>query len=112
MELEKSCKKNTDKMHKIIYTAEARENLAEIADYIGEYNLAHAIKFTQDIQHSIDSLLSAFPNSGEVYDKEKAVRKKTYKGYTAFYRVADGSVYILNVISLRKPLEARGIDFS
>ena len=72
MESEKIYKKNTGKMHKVIYTAEARENLAEIADYIGEYNLAAAIKFTQDIQHSIDSLLSAFPNSGEIYDKTRS----------------------------------------
>ena len=38
-------------------------------------------------------VLSVFPNSGTLHDKDRGIRKQSYEGYTAFYHVLSKDVF-------------------
>jgi len=98
-------------MYEVRYTENAKLDLDEIADYIAQDNLEHAILFITELENSFNNVLSVFPNGGYLYNKPKGIRMTSHKGYTAFYHIKSEIVEVLHVINLEKPLEARDINF-
>ena len=94
---------------KIMPSAEA--NLEDIIYYIALDSQKNAHSFVKSLVFSISETLSVFPESGIQY--KGMIRKITYKGYTAFYRVKkyEKLVEILHIVNLSKPLARRGIEF-
>ncbi len=90
----------------------AEQNLEDIIYFIALDSPARANTFAKELVASISNTLATFPESGVEY--RGSIRKISYKGYTAFYRVNKPKklVEILHFVNLAKPLESRrGIDF-
>jgi plasmid stabilization system protein ParE len=89
----------------------AESNLEDIIYYIALDSPIRASKFVNELVDSISKTLAIFPEGGTQYIG--TIRKISYKGYTAFYRVKkyEKLVEILHIVNLTKPLSYRGIDF-
>lgn len=89
----------------------AQDNLEEIIYYIALDSPSRAASFAKDLVASISNTLSTFPEGGTKHKGN--IRKISYKGYTAFYRVKanEKRVEILHFVNLGKPLSNRGINF-
>ncbi len=94
---------------KIMPSAEA--NLENIIYFISLNSPVRAKTFTNELVTSIRNTLSTFPEGGTKHQGN--IRKISYKGYTAFYRINEfqNLVEILHFVNLSKPLLNRGIDF-
>lgn len=91
----------------------ADRDLEHILFYIADDNIERAISFVDELVDKFTDLLSIFPLSGTIANKEKGIRSVSYKKYTAFYSVDEEAkeVNILHVIKLTKTLKVRGINF-
>jgi plasmid stabilization system protein ParE len=89
----------------------AQDNLEDIIYYIALDSPTRATSFTKELVTSISNTLSTLPEGGIKHKGN--IRKISYKGYTAFYRVKkyEQLVEILHFVNLSKPLSNRGIDF-
>jgi len=94
---------------KIMPSAEA--NLEDIIYLIALDSPVRAKTFTRKLVTSISNTLSTLPEGGIKHKGN--IRKISYKGYTAFYRVKKYQqlVEILYIVNLTLPLSNRGIDF-
>ena len=98
-------------MYEVRYTENARCELEDIFSFIAQGSLDNALSFLDELKEHLDGVLSVFPNSGTLYDKDRGIRKHSYEGYTAFYHVPSaGVVEVLHVVHLGKPLAIRGIE--
>ncbi|PPD38306.1 MAG: type II toxin-antitoxin system RelE/ParE family toxin [Methylobacter sp.] len=90
---------------------QADEELEDIAYFIALDSPQTSQRFVNELITAFTKILGYFPESGSVYKAD--IRKFSYKGYTAFYRinVLKKQVEILHIINLTKPLSARNIDF-
>ena len=99
-------------MYDVRYTENARCELEEIFSFIAQGSLENALSFLDELKEHLEGVLSVFPNSGTLHDKDRGIRKHSYKGYTAFYHVPSSDVVeVLHVVHLGKPLAIRGIEF-
>ena len=99
-------------MYQIRYTENARRELEEIFSFITQNSLENALSFLDKLNEHLEGVLSVFPNSGTLYDKDRGIRKHSYEGYTAFYHVpSKNMIKILHVVHLGKPLTIRRIEF-
>ena len=97
-------------MYSVQYTQTAQQDLVEIAVFIASDNVERALSFVSELEQHFYALLSIFPNAGYLHNTARGIRKKSYKGYTAFYHVIDETVVeVLHVVNLEKPLHVRGI---
>ncbi|CAN7434600.1 type II toxin-antitoxin system RelE/ParE family toxin [Devosia sp. LjRoot3] len=91
----------------VVYTDEARADLEGIGDYIAEDNLARALTFVLEISDRCEELADmadAFPLVPR-YDHTK-VRRRPFRNYLIFYRVAQNRVDILHVLNSAQDFEA------
>ena len=96
--------------YSVSFSKEAQEELRETALYIQQYNPAKADSFVNSIMDYFTDTLGEFPNVGVRYTPK--IRKLTHKKHTAFHTVNEQQkeVFILHVVDLTKPLEAREIE--
>jgi plasmid stabilization system protein ParE len=89
----------------------AQDNIEDIIYYIALDSPTRATSVTKELVTSISNTLSTLPEGGIKHKGN--IRKISYKGYTAFYRVKkhEKLVEILHFVNLSKPLSNRGIDF-
>jgi len=89
----------------------AQDNLEDIVYYIALDSPTRAASFTKELVVSISNTLSTLPEAGTQHKGN--IRKISFKGYTAFYRVKKHQqlVEILYIVNLTIPLSNRGIDF-
>ena len=95
-----------------ILSPAAKQDLRDILHYKAEYDIDYAFDFVDKLVERFKETLSAFPESGSVYEGD--VRKIAFEGYTAFYTIeaAPESIDILRIVDLGKPLKERGIEFN
>jgi toxin ParE1/3/4 len=82
----------------VIWAPEAREELAEIRDYIGADNRDRAISFVMDIAaagEAIADMPRAFPLVPRL--EHRGIRKRVIGRYLIFYRIEADDVHILHV---------------
>ena len=96
--------------YSVTFSKEAQEELTETALYIQKYNPVKAVTFVNSIMDYFIDTLGEFPNVGVRYTPK--IRKLTHKKHTAFYTLNEQQqeVFILHVVDLTKPLEARDIE--
>lgn len=89
---------------------QADEELEDIAYFIALDSPQASQRFITELITKFTNILGYFPESGLVYKAD--IRKFSYKGYTAFYRIntLKNQVEILHIINLTKPLSARNLD--
>jgi|GEM_PF-1111690 len=89
---------------------QADEELEDIAYFIVLDSQQASQRFVAELVDAFIKILGYFPESGLVHKSD--VRKFSYKGYTAFYRikVLKKQVEILHIVNLTKPLFARNIE--
>ena len=90
---------------------QADEELEDIAYFIALDSPQASQRFVAELVATYTKILGSFPESGVVHNQD--VRKFSYKGYTAFYRIDElkKQIEILHIINLTKPLSARNIKF-
>ena len=90
---------------------QADEELEDIAYFIALDSPQTSQRFIADLIATFIKILGYFPETGLIYKAD--IRKFSYKGYTAFYRINElkKQIEILHIINLTKPLSARNIDF-
>jgi len=96
--------------YKITITKEALSEIAETVEYIERFNPLKALEVAEELKSYFKKTLSLFPRSGIVYDDQ--IRKLTHKKHTAFYFIDEDNqeIFILHILDLTKPLEARDIE--
>ena len=99
-------------MRTFILSPAAKQDLRDILHYKAEYDIDYALAFVDKLVERFKGTLSAFPESGSVYDGD--VRKIAFEGYTAFYtlKATSATIDILRIVDLGKPLKERGIEFN
>lgn len=83
---------------KVVWTAAAQADLAEICDYIALDNPARAVSFMNEIVdagEAIADMPRGFPLVPQL--EHKAIRKRVYRRYLIFYRFKANVVQILHV---------------
>jgi toxin ParE1/3/4 len=82
----------------IRYSTDARIDLREAWNYVGEYNEAAADNLVARITRSINRL-SDFPELGRVrYDLDPRYRSLAVKPYVIFYRVLPDCVEVTRIL--------------
>ena len=92
-------------MAEIVWTEPALDDLEQIAEYIALDKLSAAQVLIQKVFSRVD-LLSQSPNSGrKVPELSPSKYKEVIVGpCRIFYRVSEGSVYILHVMRVEREL--------
>ncbi len=83
---------------KVVWTAAAQTDLAEISDYIALDNPSRAVTFINEIVdagEAIADMPRAFPLVQEL--EHRAIRRRLYGRYLIFYRLDVETVQILHV---------------
>ena len=89
-------------MYQIRYTENAHRELEEIFSFIAQGSLENALSFLDELKEHLEGVLSVFPNSSTLHDKDRGIRKHSYEGYTAFYHVlSKDMVEVLPVVDER-----------
>lgn len=83
---------------KVRYSPRAVQDLAGIADYLGQRSPVGAVAVERAIRATV-RLLRAFPGSGRALEQRPAVRviPLARYPYVVFYTVTDDSVVVLHV---------------
>ncbi len=84
---------------RIVFSPEALDDLASIAEWIARDNPVRADSFVDEIEDRCRSLASfseRFPVAGIVGDR--SIRKLTHAGYLIFYDVDDEVIDILRIV--------------
>jgi plasmid stabilization system protein ParE len=85
---------------KVVWTAAAQADLAEISDYIAARNPQRAVSFINEIVDAGDAIGNmplGFPLVPKL--EHKAIRRRVHGRYLIFYRLVAQSVQILHVVS-------------
>jgi len=92
-------------MAEIVWTEPALDDLEQIAEYIALDKLSAAQALIQKVFSRVD-LLSQSPNSGrKVPELSPSKYKEVIVGpCRIFYRVSEGSIYILHVMRVEREL--------
>ena len=88
------------KIHKVLISENAINDLSSIAEYIALDSPERAGKFIDDMINSLTNTPSILPLSGKVIFKVKDqdIRSLTYRKYVSFYRV-NNNVEILDIFN-------------
>ena len=84
---------------RVVWTAAAQADLAEISDYIAADNPTRSLSFINEIVdagEAIGDMPRIFPLVPRL--EHKAVRRRIYGQYLIFYRLEAESVQILHVV--------------
>lgn len=94
-------------MIRVVFTAEADADLAAIADYIAAESSRSAVRFVLDIQAACDAI-GVMPLASPLAEElqGQGVRRKVYRRYLIFYRIAPEAVEILHIIHGARDLAA------
>lgn len=90
---------------------QADAELEDIAYFIALDSPKASQQFIAELVNVFSGVIGCFPETGMIYKAD--VRKFSYKGYTAFYRVntPKKQIEVLHIVNLTKPLSARNIEF-
>ena len=88
-------------MHKLLYLSWARQDLADIYDYIAEDNLFYAQDVIDKITHSIVRL-PVFPLIGTKIDTYTRYIVEPRYRYTIVYRVVEDTLYIVSIFKYKE----------
>ncbi|MBD6614749.1 type II toxin-antitoxin system RelE/ParE family toxin [Komarekiella sp. 'clone 1'] len=92
-------------MSRCIFAPSARLDLKEISSYINRFNPDAARKLKERIKQQC-KLLADFPNMGQSCDNfASGLRSFPVEDYLIFYRLIDGGVAIVRVVSGYRDLE-------
>jgi toxin ParE1/3/4 len=88
------------KIHKVLISENAINDLSSIAEYIALDSPERAEKFIDDMINSLTNTLSILPLSGKVIFKlkDQDIRSLPYRKYISFYRV-NNDVEILHIFN-------------
>jgi plasmid stabilization system protein ParE len=84
---------------RVVWTAAAQDDLAEISDYIAADNPARAVSFINEIVdagEAIADMPRAFPLVPQL--EHRAVRRRIYGRYLIFFRIESEDLQILHVV--------------
>ncbi|CAN7703961.1 type II toxin-antitoxin system RelE/ParE family toxin [Variovorax paradoxus] len=92
---------------KVRLSAEARQDLVAIADYIARDNPARALSFVQELTDKCASL-ATMPLSYPIVPRYEArgLRRRVHGNYQIFYRVTDDLVLVVRVLHGARDYEA------
>jgi addiction module RelE/StbE family toxin len=98
-------------MAQITWTARATADLNEIAEYIALDNVPAAIGLVERIYSHVQ-ILSSHPHAGSVPDELEGqeYRHLVEPPCRIFYKVQDGSIYILHVIRSERILRIKNLS--
>lgn len=91
----------------VVFSDAARADLRQIAFYIAADDYAQAMRFAADLRAACRALVS-FPRRYPVWSatKEATIRRRTYRRYGIYYRVADDEgVVILHIVHGSRELD-------
>jgi toxin ParE1/3/4 len=81
------------------FSAEAEQDLEDIADWIAQSNPQRAISFLAELRDSC-KILTEFPESCPLVPRYEAqgIRRKVHGNYLIFYAVKKGDVIIIHIL--------------
>ena len=84
---------------KLVITAEAQNDLREIADYIAHDNPLRAVTFINEIEARLERL-SFMPRAYPLLPRHETsgVRRAIFKDYLIFYRIKDDAVVVHHIL--------------
>ena len=87
-------------MTKVVFTKPSKNNLVEIAKYIGKDNKKVARTYTNKITNKVKSLLETFPQSCPMHNKQLSIRKYIHEDYNVyyFYDKKSDTAFILHIL--------------
>ena len=92
------------------FTAEARQDLDEIIDFIARNNPAAAISFVAEIDRKCETLAN-FPNMGKSYENLALQLRGVLTGnYIIFYRPIENGIEVVRILSRYRDLEVMFSD--
>lgn len=92
---------------KVIFSARAREGLAEIGDFIAQDSPRQARIFVNKLRAKaiqIGRTPRAYPLLP--HHKDRGIRRRAYKNYLIFYRIDDNQVSIVHILHASRDFEA------
>ncbi|MDF5712799.1 MAG: type II toxin-antitoxin system RelE/ParE family toxin [Rhizonema sp. NSF051] len=93
-------------MKQHVISPEANQDLEEIIDYFTSRNIDAGERFIDEFNKKCRNLAN-FPNMGRSYaDIKDYLRGVPLNGYIILYRVTDGGIEILRVVSGYRDLES------
>jgi toxin ParE1/3/4 len=92
---------------KVRLSAEARQDLTAIADYIARDNPSRARSFVQELTGKCGSL-AALPEGYPLVQRyeQKGVRRRVHGNYSIFYRIVGEQIFVLHVLHGAQDYEA------
>ena len=94
------------------WSREARENLAEIEDFIARDSLERAVRFTDALIDHTEAMLADSPGSGRIVPEigNPDIRELIYRGYRIVYRITVDGLDILSVFEGHRLLRMNSSD--
>ena len=91
----------------VVITAAAEHDLETIADRIAQDNPARALTFLAELRRRCETLIDA-PEGYALIPRYEAlgIRRRPYRDYLIFYRVAGETIEILHVLHGARDYEA------
>lgn len=84
---------------KVIFTREARQDLADIARYISVHNPVRARSYFEELRTACVEI-GAMPNAFECMDGSdiSEIRRRIFSPYVIFYRVEKAGINVVRII--------------
>jgi toxin ParE1/3/4 len=84
---------------KVVITASAIADLIAIGRYIQQDNPRRAVSFVSELEHrcgELSTMAKAFPLVPR--HEKSGIRRRAYRGYLIFYRIAANTVEVVHVL--------------
>lgn len=94
---------------RIVYLQSAQDDLADIHEYLAEYDPGKAAEFIDLLRDTVASL-DTFPLRFGEWESGKSVHKLNVGRYGVFYRASENMVTIGRVLHLRRDFDAIDLD--
>jgi addiction module RelE/StbE family toxin len=92
---------------KVVFTAEAKAGLREIALYIARDNKARSLSFVRELRakaQQLGDMPRAFPLVPRY--EHHGIRRRPFRDYLIFYRVEDDRIAIVHILHGARDYEA------
>jgi plasmid stabilization system protein ParE len=84
---------------KVIFTREARQDLAGIARYLADHNPRRAISYVEELRKACLDI-GQMPNAFEIVEdaSQPDIRRRVFEPYLIFYRIEKTGIHIVRII--------------
>lgn len=98
--------------YSLVWTAEARERLWEIEEFIAKGSADRAAAFIDNLLDHVQEMLPSNPLAGRVVPETAvpSIRELVFKGYRIIYHLNDDHITVLSVFEGHRLLRGRDVS--